>query len=112
MVRVLLDTCAVIQLITDPKSLPESVWNLFDDYENRLFISAETMREMIILFNNKRFLKKYWKTAGDMLRIIENNYGLERYLSRKERFLIYLFFNELSTNHLAFPIETVQIFLR
>ena len=33
----------------------------------------------------------------------------EKYFLRKERFLIYLFFNELSTNHLAFPIETVQI---
>ena len=33
----------------------------------------------------------------------------ERYLSQKEMFLIYLLFNELSTNHLAFPIKTVQI---
>ena len=33
----------------------------------------------------------------------------ERYLSQKEMTLIYLLFNELSTNHLAFPIKTVQI---
>ena len=33
----------------------------------------------------------------------------ERYHSQKEMTLIYLLFNELSTNHLAFSIETVQI---
>jgi len=33
----------------------------------------------------------------------------ERYLSQKEMTLIYLLFNELSTNYLAFPIKTVQI---
>ena len=33
----------------------------------------------------------------------------ERYLSQKEMSLIYLLFNELSTNHFAFPIKTVQI---
>ncbi len=33
----------------------------------------------------------------------------ERYHSQKEMTLIYLLFNELSTNHLAFPIKTVQI---
>ena len=33
----------------------------------------------------------------------------ERYHSQKEMTLIYLLFNELSTNHFAFPIKTVQI---
>ena len=33
----------------------------------------------------------------------------ERYHSQKEMSLIYLLFNELSTNHFAFPIKTVQI---
>ena len=33
----------------------------------------------------------------------------EKYFLRKERLLIYLLFNELGTNHLAFPIKTVQI---
>ena len=33
----------------------------------------------------------------------------ERDHSQKEMSLIYLLFNELSTNHFAFPIKTVQI---
>ena len=33
----------------------------------------------------------------------------ERYLSQKEMSRIYLLFNEMGTNYLAFPIKTVQI---
>ena len=29
--------------------------------------SAETQRELIVSFNNKKFLTKFWKTAEEML---------------------------------------------
>ena len=38
-----------------------------------------------------------------------NSLRRERDHSQKEMSLIYLLFNELSTNHFAFPIKTVQI---
>lgn len=35
------------------------------------------MRELVVNFNNKELLTKYWKTAHEMLKTIEDDYGLE-----------------------------------
>lgn len=75
--RTILDTCVVIDWATDPQKLDDGVWDIIDDPENRIFISAETVRELIVHFNNKELLNKHWKTAKDMLTTIENDYGLE-----------------------------------
>ena len=74
MERILLDTCAIIDLITDPASLGEGGWDVINDPANRLYISAETGRELIVHYNNKRLLSKYWKTAEEMLVSIEDDY--------------------------------------
>ena len=65
--RVLLDTCVIIDLLTDSDSLGTEVLDIINDFENRLYISAETQRELIVSFNNKNLLPKYWKTAEEML---------------------------------------------
>ena len=75
--RVLLDTCVIIDWITDDDMLDESVWDIIDDPENRICVSAETIRELIVSFNNKKLLTKYWKTAKQMVQTIENDYGIE-----------------------------------
>ena len=75
--RVLLDTCVIIDWTTDDEKLGSGVWDIIDDAENRICISAETVRELVVSFNNKKFLTKYWKTAKDMVSTIENEYGVE-----------------------------------
>lgn len=75
--RTLLDTCVVIDWLMNDEALEEGVWDIIDDPENRLFISAETVRELVVIFNSKKLLNKHWKTAHDMLRAIEDEYGLE-----------------------------------
>ncbi len=75
--RIILDTCVIIDWATDEEKLSDGVWDLLDDPENRLFISAETVRELVVNFNNKHFLTKYWKTSKEMLTTIENEYGVE-----------------------------------
>ena len=75
--RALIDTCLIVDWATDPKGIDDGVWNIIDDPENRLYISAETVRELVVSFNNKKLLTKYWKTAKEMLQCIENDYGLE-----------------------------------
>ena len=65
--RVLLDTCVIIDLLTDSDSLGTEVLDIINDFENRLYISAETQRELIVSFNNKNLLPKYWNTAEEML---------------------------------------------
>lgn len=74
--RLLLDTCAVIDLMTDPDSLGQGFKSLYDDPENIPYISAETERELVVHFNNKRLLSKYFENSDDMLWILQKHYGL------------------------------------
>ena len=75
--RVLLDTCVVVDWTIEPRKLNDGVWDIIDDPENRLFISAETVRELVVSFNNKKLLHKRWKTGRDVLTTLEDEYGLE-----------------------------------
>ncbi|MBP3213320.1 MAG: type II toxin-antitoxin system VapC family toxin [Bacteroidaceae bacterium] len=75
--RTLIDTCVVIDWMMNDEALEDGVWEIIDDPENRIYISAETVRELVVNFNNKKLLNKRWKTAKDMLCTIEDEYGLE-----------------------------------
>ena len=77
MTRLLLDTCAVIDLITSPRTTELEFWDIIDDPEVMLFASFETARELVVHFNNKVLLSKHWKTARQMLTSIEQDYGIE-----------------------------------
>lgn len=75
--RTLIDTCVIIDWMMQDEALDDGVWDILDDPENRIFISAETVRELVVHFNSKKLLTKYWKTAREMLDTIENEYGVE-----------------------------------
>lgn len=65
--RLLLDTCVIIDWLTDTDPFERNVWDILNDPDTKLYVSAETARELIVSFNNKRLLSKYWKTAEEML---------------------------------------------
>ena len=75
--RILLDTCVIIDWLTDTDPFDDSVWDILNDPENRLYISAETQRELIVSFNNKRFLTRFWKTAEEMLLSIKQEANID-----------------------------------
>ena len=75
--RALIDTCVIVDWMMQDEALDDGVWDILDDPENRIFISAETVRELVVKFNTKKLLAKYWKTAKEMLDTIENEYGVE-----------------------------------
>ena len=75
--RVLLDTCVVVDWTIEPRKLNDGVWDIIDDPENRIFISAETVRELVVSFNNKKLLSKRWKTSTDVLKFVEEELGIE-----------------------------------
>ena len=77
MTRLILDTCAVIELITSSDTTELEFWNIIDDPNVMLFASFETARELVIHFNNKTLLSKHWQTARQMLTSIEQDYGIE-----------------------------------
>ena len=65
--RLLLDTCVIIEWLADPDSIGDEVWDIINEPRCKLYVSAETARELIVSFNNKNLLPKYWKTAEEML---------------------------------------------
>ena len=75
--RLLLDSCVVFDLLTDAENLDEAVRDILGDYNNQLFASFETMREIIVHFNNKELLSKHWKTAEDVLKTVEQDLNIE-----------------------------------
>lgn len=75
--RILLDTCVVIDWFTDPDNFDDGVWDIINDAQTRLYISAETQRELIVSFNNKNLLSKYWNTAEEMLTSIKQEAAID-----------------------------------
>lgn len=73
----MLDTCAIIDLLTDVETLGKGALALIDDPENTLFASAESMRELVVHFNNKKLLNRYFKTSTDVLQAVEDELGIE-----------------------------------
>jgi hypothetical protein len=53
--------------LTDTDLFDDSVWDILNDPNNKLYVSTETARELIVSFNNKKLLSKYWKSAEEML---------------------------------------------
>ena len=75
--RILLDTCVIIDLLTDFDSLGVEVLDLLNDPNNKLYVSAETPRELIVNFNNKKLLPRYWKTAEEMIYAIKEEANVD-----------------------------------
>ena len=101
MTRLMLDTCAVIELITSPRTNKLDFWNLFDATDTMPFASFETARELVVLFNNKKLLSKHWHTATQMLQSIEQDYGIEFLPLRRDTAFTYasLQLNEAMDHH-------------
>ena len=75
--RLMLDTCVVIDLLTDIENLGKGVISLIDEADNTLFASFETMRELVVHFNNKKLLSRRWKTSEDLLKFVEDDLDIE-----------------------------------
>lgn len=82
--RYLLDTNIFVYLSTDINWLTDEVYAILNDPSNLLYISAESVRELIVAYNNKGLFNKRWKTAEDMVRAIEEDYYIEILPLQKE----------------------------
>jgi PIN domain nuclease of toxin-antitoxin system len=75
--RLMLDTCVIIDLLIDMDNLSKGAQELIEDPDNLLFASAESMRELVVHFNNKKLLNRYWKTSEELLRTVEDELNIE-----------------------------------
>ncbi len=70
MKRLMLDTCVVVDMLLDFDGLDRSVVALLEDPENALCASFETMRELVVLFNNKKIFSRRWNKAAEVIRTV------------------------------------------
>lgn len=82
--RYLLDTNIYIYWTTDPGLINEEVYDRLNEPDALLYVSAETVRELIVAYNAKGWGNKRWKTAEDMVHSIEHDYFFEILPIQKE----------------------------
>ena len=77
MKRLMLDTCVVVDMLVNAAGIDKDVSAILKDPDYVLCASFETMRELVVLFNNKKIRSRQWKTAEDVIRMVENDLEIE-----------------------------------
>lgn len=72
--RFLLDTNILVYFMMDRDSLSRDVKAILTDYDNTFYISAESVKKLIVLFRRKKIGSKIWKNASEMVRSLTNDY--------------------------------------
>lgn len=72
--RYLLDTNIFIYAAIDRDLLSRDVKAILEDYDNTFFISSESVKEMIVGFNNGGIVSKFWNTAAEMVNAIREQF--------------------------------------
>ena len=93
----MIDTNIFVFLVTDVSQLDKDVESIIQDYSNTLHMSAESVKELIVAYNNKGLLTKKWKSAEEMVTAIEDEYYIKILPVSKEQMKTY---SKLSINHI------------
>lgn len=72
--RYLLDTCVLIYAIDDREKLNSAIDDILFDYNNQIYVSAESIKELIVLYRHKHMFNKRWKTEKEMVKSITDDY--------------------------------------
>ena len=93
--RCIIDTNIFVYIAQDYSSLSREVLDIISDYSNTLHMSAESVKELIVAYNNKGLLTKKWKTAEEVVSAIEDEYYIKILPVSKEHMKTY---SKLSIN--------------
>lgn len=69
----MLDTNVYIFMASDQDSLTKDVYEMIYDYSNQLYISMESVREMIVAYRVKKILQQLWKSPQEMIDFIKED---------------------------------------
>lgn len=87
--RYLLDTNIFLYLATDKGLIEPNIYDLLNEPDAELYISAESVRELIVGYYNQSFSTRQWKTAEQMVRSIEDDFFIKILPLKKEHMLTY-----------------------
>ena len=51
--------------------------SILEDYENDIYVSSETLKELVLLWNKKPHIRRWWISPLDLLRSVEDEYGIK-----------------------------------
>lgn len=71
--RVLLDTCIIVYLALEPDQLNKDVENILGDYENQLYVSMESIKELIVAYRRKGLGRRLWKCEDDIITYVKDD---------------------------------------
>ena len=74
--RLLLDTCIVINFALQRDNLSQDVWALLSDYDNQLYTSMESVKELIVAFRRKGVGRRLWKKEDDIISYIKDELNI------------------------------------
>ena len=73
----MLDMCVLIYMMSDHGSLDKYVSEILMDSGNVLCVSAETIKELIVNYNNKTLLSSMWRTCHEMVSYILDDMSIK-----------------------------------
>lgn len=82
--RYLIDTNIFIFMTIDVDSLSRDVLALLEDPDALLYISAESVRELVVAYRNKGLGSRRWKSAEEMVDAIEKEFFIKILPLKKE----------------------------
>ena len=87
--RYLIDTHILIWYLREPYKLTPDVKAILDDWENQIFLSSESLKELVLLWNKKPHFRRWWKSPLDLLRAVEDEANFNIDYLHKEHYETY-----------------------
>lgn len=87
--RYLIDTNIFVYLATDVDSLSRDVLSLLEEPDTLLYMSTESVRELIVGYRNKGLCSKRWKSVEAMVNSIEKEFYIKILPLKKEHMQTY-----------------------
>ena len=84
--RYLIDTNIFLFVVQEQDKLSIDVLNIIDNYENIIYLSSESIKELILLLRAGRIEVPRWKTTKDIFDSVEEQ-GFTVYYIKKEHFI-------------------------
>lgn len=87
--RLLLDTCIIAFMALEPDRLSQDVLSLIEDFDNRLCVSMESVKELIVAYRRKGIGRKIWKCEEDIINMIKEDLCIQILPIREEHIRTY-----------------------
>lgn len=87
--RLLLDTCIVVYMSLEPDRLSRDILYMIEDYDNQLYVSAESVKELIVAYRRKGLGRKIWETEEDIIKMIKDDLCIDILPIREEHIRTY-----------------------